>query len=131
MSGFKFNRGFITEKTNSWIYTHKVKHTRPLTTMVLWEKLCCWKLYKHMISYNFLYLFLNQRTSMFSLMHTGNTNNIQCKPVSVWFLHICPILLREMGPRFTGHRSLWVTWFFFFFVQKWQILPPKMNLLYF
>lgn len=81
--------------------------------MVLWEKLCCWKLYKHMISYNFLYLFLNQRTYMFSLMHTDNTTNIQCKPVSVWFLHIWPILLREMGPRFTGHRSLKVTWFLF------------------
>ena len=72
-------------RKDEYIHT-KLQNTRPLTTMVLrGKKLCCWKLYKHMISYDFLYLFLNQRTYMFSLMHR---NSSQYKPVSVSFLHI-------------------------------------------
>lgn len=80
-------------QTDEYIHT-KLQNTRPLTTMVLWEKLCCWKLYKHMISYDFLYLFLNQRTYVFSLMHR---NYSHCKPVSISFLHIWQ--LSEIGPQ--------------------------------
>lgn len=70
MSAFKFSKGSsLKRQTDKYIQT-KLQNTRPLTAMVLREKLCCWKLYKHMMSYDFLYLFLNQRTYMFSLMHT-------------------------------------------------------------
>lgn len=105
---------------HEYIHT-KLQNTRPLTTMVLWEKLCCWKLYKHMISYNFLYLFLNQRTYMFSLMHTVTRNNSQCKPVSISSLHVWQFLLSEIGPHFKGHRSLVLACLCCFF------FPPKME----
>lgn len=67
-------------KGSSWkrqmnIYTHKTPKYKAINYYGSEGKLCCWKLYKHMISYDFLYLFLNQRTYMFSLMHTVTRNN--------------------------------------------------------
>ncbi len=48
------------EQTN--IYTQKTLKFKAINSYGSEGKLCCWKLYKHMISYDFLYLFLNQRT---------------------------------------------------------------------
>lgn len=67
-------------KGSSWkrqmnIYTHKTPKYKAINYYGSEGKLCCWKLYKHMISYDFLYLFLNQRTYVFSLMHTVTRNN--------------------------------------------------------
>lgn len=94
---FKFSKGSLQKRqTDEYIHT-KLQNTRPLTTMVLQDKLCCWKLYKHMISYDFLYLFLNPRTYMFQL-------EAHLLPLSISFFP-CLAVPSEIGPQVKGQFS--------------------------
>lgn len=70
MSGFKI----ITEKTDRQINTHKTPKYKAINYYGSEGKIMLLEIIKkHMIYYDFLYLFLNQRT--YSLMHTVTRND--------------------------------------------------------